>query len=52
VAGDPVYSEHWAGHRAVTVTVEAEAITIRRAATTRDPDAEAAADSGDQEEDR
>jgi len=32
VADNPVYSEHWAGHRAVTVTVEAEAITIRRAA--------------------
>jgi hypothetical protein len=31
VADNPVYSEHWAGHRAVTVTVEAEAITIRRA---------------------
>jgi hypothetical protein len=32
VADNPVYSEHWAGHRAVTVTVEPEAITIRRAA--------------------
>jgi hypothetical protein len=31
VADNPVYSQHWAGHRAVTVTVEAEAITIRRA---------------------
>ena len=31
VADNPVYSEHWAGHRAVTVTVEPEAITIRRA---------------------
>jgi hypothetical protein len=31
VADDSVYSEHWAGHRAVIVTVEAEAITIRRA---------------------
>jgi hypothetical protein len=30
VADNPVYSEHWAGHRAVTVTVEAESITIRR----------------------
>jgi hypothetical protein len=26
-----VYSEHWAGHRAVTVTVDEETITIRRA---------------------
>ena len=31
VVDNPVYSEHWAGHRAVTVTVEADAITIRRA---------------------
>jgi hypothetical protein len=31
VADNPVYSEYWAGHRAVTVTVDAEAITIRRA---------------------
>jgi hypothetical protein len=31
VAENPVYSEHWAGHRAVTVTVEPETITIRRA---------------------
>ena len=31
VADNPVYSEHWAGHRAVTVTFDAEAITIRRA---------------------
>jgi hypothetical protein len=26
-----VYSEHWAGHRAVTVTLEADSIVIRRA---------------------
>jgi hypothetical protein len=32
VVDNPVYSEHWAGHRAVTVTVEADSITIRRAA--------------------
>jgi hypothetical protein len=31
VTDNPVYSEHWAGHRAVTVTFEADAITIRRA---------------------
>ena len=31
VADNPVYSEHWAGHRAVTVTLDAETITIRRA---------------------
>jgi hypothetical protein len=33
VADNPVYSEHWAGHRAVSVTFDAEAITIRRADT-------------------
>ena len=31
VQDDPVYAEHWAGHRPVTVTVEAEQIVIRRA---------------------
>jgi hypothetical protein len=31
VADSPVYAEHWAGHRPVTVTVEADQIVIRRA---------------------
>jgi hypothetical protein len=31
VVDNPVYSEHWAGHRTVTVTLEADSITIRRA---------------------
>ena len=31
VQDDPVYAEHWAGHRPVTVTVEAERIVISRA---------------------
>jgi hypothetical protein len=31
VADNDVYSEHWAGHRDVTVSVEPDAITIRRA---------------------
>lgn len=30
VADDPVYAEHWAGHRPVTVTIEEEQIVIRR----------------------
>ena len=30
VADDPVYSEHWAGHRRVEVTVEPERIVIVR----------------------
>ena len=31
VQDDPVYAEHWAGHRPVAVTVEAERIVITRA---------------------
>ena len=31
VADDPVYSEHWAGHRQVEVTIEPDRIVIRRA---------------------
>jgi hypothetical protein len=39
VIDNPVYSEHWAGHRAVSVTFDAEAITIRRVdAGPADPD--------------
>jgi hypothetical protein len=30
VQDDPVYAEHWAGHRPVTVTVERDQIVIRR----------------------
>jgi hypothetical protein len=30
VKDDPVYSEHWAGHRPVEVTVEADRIVIKR----------------------
>jgi hypothetical protein len=31
VQDDPVYAEHWAGHRPVTVSVERDQIVIRRA---------------------
>ena len=31
VQEDPIYAEHWAGHRPVTVTVERDQIVIRRA---------------------
>jgi len=31
VVDDPIYAEHWAGHRPVTVTVEEDQIVIRRA---------------------
>jgi hypothetical protein len=30
VQDDPVYAEHWAGHRPVTVTIEPDRIVIRR----------------------
>ena len=30
VADDPVYAEHWAGHRPVEVTIEEDRIVIRR----------------------
>jgi hypothetical protein len=30
IQDDPVYAEHWAGHRPVTVTVEADRIVIQR----------------------
>jgi len=33
VADSDIYAEHWAGHREVTVTVEPDAITIRRASS-------------------
>jgi hypothetical protein len=31
IQDDPVYAEHWAGHRPVTIAVEEEQIVIRRA---------------------
>jgi hypothetical protein len=31
VADDPVYAEHWAGHRPIEVTLEEDQIVIRRA---------------------
>jgi hypothetical protein len=31
VEDDPVYSEHWAGHRKIEVTIEPDRIVIRRA---------------------
>ena len=36
VRDDPVYAEHWAGHRPVTVAVEADRIVITRAGETGD----------------
>jgi hypothetical protein len=40
VQDDPVYAEHWAGHRPVTVTIEEEQIVIRRAGDDNDGDDE------------
>ena len=31
VADDPVYTEHWAGHRQIEVTIEPDRIVIKRA---------------------
>jgi hypothetical protein len=36
VEDNPVYAEHWAGHRPVEVVIEADRIVIRRAATNGD----------------
>jgi hypothetical protein len=46
IQDDPVYAEHWAGHRPVTVTVERDQVVIRRAGEGADGD-DAPADSGD-----
>ena len=42
VQDDPVYAEHWAGHRQVTVSVEPDRIVIVRAAEDSGDDADAA----------
>jgi hypothetical protein len=38
VVDDPVYAEHWAGHRPVEVTIEENRIVIRRAGEQDDED--------------
>jgi hypothetical protein len=40
IQDDPVYAEHWAGHRPVTVTVEPERIVISRAGEEAEEDDE------------
>src|SRR5207244_3225839 len=47
VQDDPVYAEHWAGHRPVTVTVEDEQIVIRRAGAGDGDDDAGADDDGE-----
>jgi hypothetical protein len=38
VADDPIYAEHWAGHRPVEVTIEEDQIVIRRTGSSEDGD--------------
>jgi len=40
VKDNPVYAEHWAGKRDVTVRIEADQIVIRRAGSDEDSDSE------------
>jgi hypothetical protein len=40
VTDNPVYAEHWAGHRPVEVTIEEDQIVIRRAGADGDGDGE------------
>ena len=52
VQDDPVYAEHWAGHRPVTVTVERDQIVIRRAGEGADSGEPGdSGDSGDSQSD-
>jgi hypothetical protein len=44
VADNPVYAEHWAGHRPVEVTIEEDRIVIRRAGEDADAEAEGSDD--------
>ncbi len=50
VKDNPVYAEHWAGKREVTVRIEADQIVIRRAgaAGAEDSDSESDSDSDDE----
>jgi septal ring factor EnvC (AmiA/AmiB activator) len=38
IEDDPVYAEHWAGHRPVEITIEEDQIVIRRAGVAQDDD--------------
>jgi membrane protein involved in colicin uptake len=38
VQDDPIYAEHWAGHRPVEISIEEDQIVIRRAGTAEDED--------------
>jgi septal ring factor EnvC (AmiA/AmiB activator) len=38
IQDDPVYAEHWAGHRPVEITIEEDQIVIRRSGNSEDED--------------
>jgi hypothetical protein len=40
VQDDPIYAEHWAGHRPIEVTIDEDQIVIRRAGGGEDDDSE------------
>jgi hypothetical protein len=48
VKDNPVYAEHWAGNRDVTVRIEADQIVIRRAGANGDGDTDGDGDSDDE----
>jgi hypothetical protein len=48
VVDNPIYAQHWAGHREIEVTVDQDAITIRRARTGADDDGPPPEDDEDQ----
>jgi hypothetical protein len=47
VTDNPIYAEHWAGHRPVSVTIEEDQIVIRRAGEDDDEDERGDSDSED-----
>jgi hypothetical protein len=51
IKDNPVYSEHWAGNREVTVRIEADQIVIRRAGSSGAGDAAASDEDGDDDSD-
>jgi hypothetical protein len=51
VKDNPVYTEHWAGKREVTVSIEADRIVIRRAGAAEGESGTAAGESGEDSED-
>jgi len=45
VVDDPVYAEHWAGHRAIRITLDRDTITIRRMDGAGDADGDESEDA-------